>query len=133
MFSITVVVFLVVGQIQRSPLHTLTTRWESLYIHISLCSQWNLLWNLLWIYSGCVCQRSAGVASGSGGGVERVRREAQLAALRYEEERQKTRSVQRDTVMNYVKVHTLIHTIIKISQMKCCKLFKLEKVARAWL
>uniref|UniRef100_A0A671SWY3 Calponin-homology (CH) domain-containing protein n=1 Tax=Sinocyclocheilus anshuiensis TaxID=1608454 RepID=A0A671SWY3_9TELE len=43
-----------------------------------------------------VCQRS-------GGGVERVRREAQLAALRYEEERQKTRSVQRDAVMNYVK------------------------------
>ncbi|XP_016311232.1 leucine-rich repeat and calponin homology domain-containing protein 3 isoform X2 [Sinocyclocheilus anshuiensis] len=39
----------------------------------------------------------------SGGGVERVRREAQLAALRYEEERQKTRSVQRDAVMNYVK------------------------------
>ncbi|XP_068070968.1 DISP complex protein LRCH3 isoform X5 [Danio rerio] len=42
-------------------------------------------------------QRSAG------GGVERVRREAQLAALRYEEERQKTRSVQRDAVMNFVK------------------------------
>uniref|UniRef100_A0A8C1K0F3 Leucine-rich repeats and calponin homology (CH) domain containing 3 n=1 Tax=Cyprinus carpio TaxID=7962 RepID=A0A8C1K0F3_CYPCA len=56
--------------------------------------------------------RSAGAASGSGAGVERVRREAQLAALRYEEERQKTRSVQRDGVMNYVKVHTLIHTII---------------------
>ncbi|KTF73456.1 hypothetical protein cypCar_00037080 [Cyprinus carpio] len=48
-------------------------------------------------------QRSAGAASGSGAGVERVRREAQLAALRYEEERQKTRSVQRDGVMNYVK------------------------------
>uniref|UniRef100_A0A671LUE6 Leucine-rich repeat and calponin homology domain-containing protein 3-like n=1 Tax=Sinocyclocheilus anshuiensis TaxID=1608454 RepID=A0A671LUE6_9TELE len=48
-------------------------------------------------------QRSAGMASGSGGGVERVRREAQLAALRYEEERQKTRPVQRDAVMNYVK------------------------------
>uniref|UniRef100_A0A671LSE6 Leucine-rich repeat and calponin homology domain-containing protein 3-like n=1 Tax=Sinocyclocheilus anshuiensis TaxID=1608454 RepID=A0A671LSE6_9TELE len=61
------------------------------------------LHNRLWIYSGCVCQRSAGMASGSGGGVERVRREAQLAALRYEEERQKTRPVQRDAVMNYVK------------------------------
>ncbi|XP_056121852.1 LOW QUALITY PROTEIN: DISP complex protein LRCH3 [Rhinichthys klamathensis goyatoka] len=47
-------------------------------------------------------QRSAGVASGSGGGVEKVRREAQLAAQRYEEERQK-RSVQRDAVMNYTK------------------------------
>uniref|UniRef100_A0A8C2EWF4 Leucine-rich repeats and calponin homology (CH) domain containing 3 n=1 Tax=Cyprinus carpio TaxID=7962 RepID=A0A8C2EWF4_CYPCA len=33
----------------------------------------------------------------------RVRREAHLAALRYEEERQKTRSVQRDAVMNNVK------------------------------
>uniref|UniRef100_A0A8C1SYA3 Leucine-rich repeats and calponin homology (CH) domain containing 3 n=1 Tax=Cyprinus carpio TaxID=7962 RepID=A0A8C1SYA3_CYPCA len=52
------------------------------------------LHNRLWIYSVCVCvsQRS----TGSGGGVERVRREAHLAALRYEEERQKTRSVQRD-------------------------------------
>ncbi|XP_050991116.1 DISP complex protein LRCH3 isoform X3 [Labeo rohita] len=48
-------------------------------------------------------QRSAGVASGSGGGVERMRREAQLAAQRYEEERHKTRSVQRDAVMNFVK------------------------------
>ncbi|KAG1930778.1 DISP complex protein LRCH3 isoform X3 [Pimephales promelas] len=47
-------------------------------------------------------QRSAGVASGSGGGVEKMRREAQLAAQRYEEERQK-RSVQRDAVMNYAK------------------------------
>ncbi|XP_041850306.1 DISP complex protein LRCH3 isoform X10 [Melanotaenia boesemani] len=35
-----------------------------------------------------ICQR---------GGVERMRREAQLAALRYDEERQKSRSVQRDT------------------------------------
>uniref|UniRef100_A0A8C2EUQ6 Leucine-rich repeats and calponin homology (CH) domain containing 3 n=1 Tax=Cyprinus carpio TaxID=7962 RepID=A0A8C2EUQ6_CYPCA len=42
-------------------------------------------------------------STGSGGGVERVRREAHLAALRYEEERQKTRSVQRDAVMNNVK------------------------------
>ncbi|XP_059362947.1 DISP complex protein LRCH3 isoform X2 [Carassius carassius] len=48
-------------------------------------------------------QRSAGAASCSGVGVERVRREAQLAALRYEEERHKTRLVQRDGVMNYVK------------------------------
>uniref|UniRef100_A0A8C1T281 Leucine-rich repeats and calponin homology (CH) domain containing 3 n=1 Tax=Cyprinus carpio TaxID=7962 RepID=A0A8C1T281_CYPCA len=63
----------------------------------------------LWIYSVCVCvsQRS----TGSGGGVERVRREAHLAALRYEEERQKTRSVQRDAVMNNVKVLTHTHTI----------------------
>lgn len=47
-------------------------------------------------------QRSTGVASGSGGGVEKVRREAQLAAQRYEEERQK-RSVQRDAALNYAK------------------------------
>uniref|UniRef100_A0A668A1X3 Leucine-rich repeats and calponin homology (CH) domain containing 3 n=1 Tax=Myripristis murdjan TaxID=586833 RepID=A0A668A1X3_9TELE len=38
------------------------------------------------------------------GGVERVRREAQLAALRYEEERQKSRSLQRDAVISFVKV-----------------------------
>uniref|UniRef100_A0A3P8XQ32 Calponin-homology (CH) domain-containing protein n=1 Tax=Esox lucius TaxID=8010 RepID=A0A3P8XQ32_ESOLU len=40
---------------------------------------------------------------GTGPGMERVRREAQLAALRYEEERQKSRPVQRDAVMTYVK------------------------------
>uniref|UniRef100_A0A673FY15 Leucine-rich repeat and calponin homology domain-containing protein 3-like n=1 Tax=Sinocyclocheilus rhinocerous TaxID=307959 RepID=A0A673FY15_9TELE len=73
----------------------------------------------LWIYSGCVCQRSAGVASGSGGGVERVRREAQLAALRYEEERQKTRPVQRDAVMNYVKVLTHTQFIKNALNIEC--------------
>ncbi|KAM6970113.1 DISP complex protein LRCH3 [Aplochiton taeniatus] len=36
-------------------------------------------------------------------GVERVRREAQLAALRYEEERQKSRSMPREAVMSFVK------------------------------
>ncbi|XP_013884208.1 leucine-rich repeat and calponin homology domain-containing protein 3 isoform X3 [Austrofundulus limnaeus] len=41
---------------------------------------------------------------GSGsGGVERMRREAQLAALRYDEERQKNRSVQRDVASSYTK------------------------------
>ncbi|XP_044209782.1 DISP complex protein LRCH3 isoform X3 [Thunnus albacares] len=39
----------------------------------------------------------------SSGGVERMRREAQLAALRYDEERQKTRSLQRDSVSSYTK------------------------------
>ncbi|CAN9511255.1 unnamed protein product [Ophioblennius macclurei] len=34
---------------------------------------------------------------GPGGGVERMRREAQLAALRYDEERQKNKSLQKDT------------------------------------
>lgn len=37
------------------------------------------------------------------GGVERMRREAQLAALKYDEERQKTRPVQRDAVGSYAK------------------------------
>uniref|UniRef100_A0A674AAR9 Leucine-rich repeats and calponin homology (CH) domain containing 3 n=1 Tax=Salmo trutta TaxID=8032 RepID=A0A674AAR9_SALTR len=45
----------------------------------------------------------AGLSGAPGGGVERVRRMAQLAALRYEEERQKSRTVQRDAVMTYVK------------------------------
>ncbi|KAJ7995126.1 hypothetical protein DPEC_G00241330 [Dallia pectoralis] len=40
---------------------------------------------------------------GSGPGMERVRREAQLAALRYEEERQKSRCVQRDAGIIYAK------------------------------
>uniref|UniRef100_A0A087XUJ7 Leucine rich repeats and calponin homology domain containing 3 n=2 Tax=Poecilia TaxID=8080 RepID=A0A087XUJ7_POEFO len=44
----------------------------------------------------------AGSGSGSGG-VERMRREAQLAALRYDEERQKNRSLQRDSVTSYSK------------------------------
>ncbi|XP_070685590.1 DISP complex protein LRCH3 [Pempheris klunzingeri] len=39
---------------------------------------------------------------GVGGGVERMRREAQLAALRYDEERQKNR-LQRDAVTTYTK------------------------------
>ncbi|XP_015216909.1 DISP complex protein LRCH3 isoform X10 [Lepisosteus oculatus] len=37
------------------------------------------------------------------GGVERVRREAQIAALQYEEERQRTRHLQRDAMLSYVK------------------------------
>uniref|UniRef100_A0A8C9XVC9 Leucine-rich repeats and calponin homology (CH) domain containing 3 n=1 Tax=Sander lucioperca TaxID=283035 RepID=A0A8C9XVC9_SANLU len=37
------------------------------------------------------------------GGVERMRREAHLAALRYDEERQKNRSLQRDNVSSYTK------------------------------
>ncbi|XP_041730172.2 DISP complex protein LRCH3 isoform X3 [Coregonus clupeaformis] len=45
----------------------------------------------------------AGPGGAPGGGVEHVRRMAQLAVLRYEEERQKSRSVQRDAVMTYVK------------------------------
>ncbi|XP_051254915.1 DISP complex protein LRCH3 [Dicentrarchus labrax] len=41
-------------------------------------------------------------AAGSGG-VERMRREAQLAALRYDEERQKNRPLQKETVSSYTK------------------------------
>ncbi|XP_060734785.1 DISP complex protein LRCH3 [Tachysurus vachellii] len=40
---------------------------------------------------------------GSGAGLERMRREAQLAAQRYEEERQRTRGVQREAIRSYVK------------------------------
>ncbi|KAM4742153.1 DISP complex protein LRCH3 isoform 5-T5 [Anableps anableps] len=47
-------------------------------------------------------QRGAGSGSGSGG-VERMRREAQLAALRYDEERQRNRPSQRDGVTSYAK------------------------------
>uniref|UniRef100_A0A8C7DIK3 DISP complex protein LRCH3 n=1 Tax=Oncorhynchus kisutch TaxID=8019 RepID=A0A8C7DIK3_ONCKI len=47
--------------------------------------------------------QGSGAGVGAGPSVERVRRMAQLAALRYEEERQKPRSVQRDAVMTYVK------------------------------
>ncbi|XP_056139228.1 DISP complex protein LRCH3 isoform X2 [Lampris incognitus] len=42
-------------------------------------------------------------AAGGAGGVERVRREAQLAALKYEEERQRSRSQQRDSAISYAK------------------------------
>uniref|UniRef100_A0A3P9AYI7 Leucine-rich repeats and calponin homology (CH) domain containing 3 n=1 Tax=Maylandia zebra TaxID=106582 RepID=A0A3P9AYI7_9CICH len=41
------------------------------------------------------------------GGVERMRREAQLAAMRYDEERQKNRSLQRDNVSGHAKVRTV--------------------------
>ncbi|XP_033884522.3 DISP complex protein LRCH3-like isoform X15 [Acipenser ruthenus] len=37
-------------------------------------------------------------------GVERARREAQLAALQYEEERQRTKQIQREAVLHFVKV-----------------------------
>ncbi|KAK3570627.1 hypothetical protein QTP86_023812 [Hemibagrus guttatus] len=40
---------------------------------------------------------------GSGAGLERMRREAQFAAQRYEDERQRTRGVQREPVRSYVK------------------------------
>ena len=36
--------------------------------------------------------------------VERTRREAQLAALQYEEEKIRTRQIQRDAVLDFVKV-----------------------------
>ncbi|XP_014069026.2 DISP complex protein LRCH3 isoform X3 [Salmo salar] len=59
-------------------------------------------------------QRGSVARVGPCGGVERVRRMAQLAALRYEEERQKSRSVQRDTVMTYVK-HKAYQSPTKLS------------------
>ncbi|KAJ8280516.1 hypothetical protein GJAV_G00055790 [Gymnothorax javanicus] len=52
--------------------------------------------------------------AGSGAGVERVRREAQLAAQRYEEERQRARHAQREAVTNYVK-HKAAQSPTKLS------------------
>ncbi|XP_030600657.1 leucine-rich repeat and calponin homology domain-containing protein 3 [Archocentrus centrarchus] len=46
---------------------------------------------------------AASGSHGQRGGVERMRREAQLAAMRYDEERQKNRSLQRDNVSGYAK------------------------------
>uniref|UniRef100_A0AAY4B9E1 Calponin-homology (CH) domain-containing protein n=1 Tax=Denticeps clupeoides TaxID=299321 RepID=A0AAY4B9E1_9TELE len=57
------------------------------------------------------------------GGVERVRREAQLAAMQYEEERQRTRSAQREAVMSYVKVGTNTLTPPRIGTFYCCNCF----------
>ncbi|XP_035986073.1 DISP complex protein LRCH3 isoform X2 [Fundulus heteroclitus] len=48
-------------------------------------------------------QRGASGSGSGSGGVERIRREAQLAALRYEEERQRNRSLQKDGVTSYAK------------------------------
>lgn len=39
--------------------------------------------------------------------VERTRREAQLAALQYEEEKIRTKQIQRDAVLDFVKVSSL--------------------------
>lgn len=36
--------------------------------------------------------------------IERTRREAQLAALQYEEERMRTKQIQREAVLDFVKV-----------------------------
>ncbi|XP_026172185.1 DISP complex protein LRCH3 isoform X2 [Mastacembelus armatus] len=47
-------------------------------------------------------QNQRGSVGGSGG-LEKMRREAQLAALRYDEERQKNRSLQRDNISSYNK------------------------------
>ncbi|XP_033884518.3 DISP complex protein LRCH3-like isoform X11 [Acipenser ruthenus] len=41
-------------------------------------------------------------------GVERARREAQLAALQYEEERQRTKQIQREAVLHFVKHKTTL-------------------------
>uniref|UniRef100_A0A1A8G669 Leucine-rich repeats and calponin homology (CH) domain containing 3 n=1 Tax=Nothobranchius korthausae TaxID=1143690 RepID=A0A1A8G669_9TELE len=54
--------------------------------------------------SGPIPSNSQRAGSGSGsGGVERIRREAQLAALRYNEERQKNRPLQRENTTSYTK------------------------------
>lgn len=52
--------------------------------------------------------------------VERTRREAQLAALQYEEEKIRTKQIQRDAVLDFVKVSPLdsMNNIPKVS-WKC--------------
>ncbi|TSZ97552.1 Leucine-rich repeat and calponin homology domain-containing protein 3 [Bagarius yarrelli] len=52
---------------------------------------------------------------GSGVGLERIRREAQLAAQRYEEERQRTRGVQREPVRSYAKQKSQAQSPSKLS------------------
>lgn len=42
--------------------------------------------------------------------MERTRREAQLAALQYEEERMRTKQIQREAVLDFVKVPPLVPT-----------------------
>uniref|UniRef100_A0A3P8TSP3 Leucine rich repeats and calponin homology domain containing 3 n=1 Tax=Amphiprion percula TaxID=161767 RepID=A0A3P8TSP3_AMPPE len=55
------------------------------------------------VVDGIAAPSSSHSQRGVGPGVERMRREAQLAALRYDEERQKNRSLQRDSVTSYSK------------------------------
>ncbi|XP_069566591.1 DISP complex protein LRCH3 isoform X3 [Brachyistius frenatus] len=60
------------------------------------------------------------------GGVERMRREAQLAALRYDEERQKNRSLQRDNVNSYTK-HKAAQSPTKSSpETECVLVFEID-------
>ncbi|KAG9343271.1 hypothetical protein JZ751_014252 [Albula glossodonta] len=50
-------------------------------------------------------QRSAGLAAGTGAaGLEHVRREAQLAAMQYEEERHRGRHFQKEPILTYAKL-----------------------------
>ncbi|XP_037533663.1 DISP complex protein LRCH3-like [Nematolebias whitei] len=55
------------------------------------------------VVDGVTAPSSSHSQRGGSGGVERMRREAQLAALRYDEERQKKRSLQRDNASSYTK------------------------------
>ncbi|KAF6726427.1 Leucine-rich repeat and calponin homology domain-containing protein 3 [Oryzias melastigma] len=74
------------------------------------------------------------------GGVERMRKEAQLAALRYEEERQKNRSFQREGVGTVAKVRQRSHSrrraAGKIGPCLCCRsglsLLLLLLCGRSW-
>uniref|UniRef100_A0A8C2XAK8 Leucine rich repeats and calponin homology domain containing 3 n=1 Tax=Cyclopterus lumpus TaxID=8103 RepID=A0A8C2XAK8_CYCLU len=56
--------------------------------------------------STCLSVPQRGGGAVAQGGVERMRREAQLAALRYDEERHKNRSLQRDSVTSNTKDST---------------------------
>uniref|UniRef100_A0A8P4GDL6 Calponin-homology (CH) domain-containing protein n=1 Tax=Dicentrarchus labrax TaxID=13489 RepID=A0A8P4GDL6_DICLA len=63
------------------------------------------------LMSVCLSVCSQRGAAGSGG-VERMRREAQLAALRYDEERQKNRPLQKETVMTTFSVFFGCHDVL---------------------
>uniref|UniRef100_A0A665U834 Leucine-rich repeats and calponin homology (CH) domain containing 3 n=1 Tax=Echeneis naucrates TaxID=173247 RepID=A0A665U834_ECHNA len=62
-------------------------------------------------------------------GVERMRREAQLAALRYDEERQKNHSLMKDNVTSYTKVPP----VKSVGRMYNCPMLSLQGEDRAAL
>uniref|UniRef100_A0A672UEC7 Leucine rich repeats and calponin homology domain containing 3 n=1 Tax=Strigops habroptila TaxID=2489341 RepID=A0A672UEC7_STRHB len=56
--------------------------------------------------------------------IERTRREAQLAALQYEEERMRTKQIQREAVLDFVKVppFTFLEPCVSITSSSTCAL-----------
>ncbi|XP_023133550.2 DISP complex protein LRCH3 isoform X2 [Amphiprion ocellaris] len=78
------------------------------------------------VVDGIAAPSSSHSQRGIGPGVERMRREAQLAALRYDEERQKNRSLQRDSVTSYSK-HKAAQSPTKSSpDTECVLVFEID-------